>query len=288
MLSRLVFVPLLLLVSRPAPAQQPRLPAADTVVVELRLSDGSTLTGRVVATTDSSCTLVTAAGLTVVVPLRSLASWRPEGRWGAYGGRFGHADPNRSRLFLAPTARTMPRGEGYVGDYYLFFPVVGYGIADRVTLSGGMSIIPGLQIDQQLLYLAPKIGLVQTPKFSLAAGALYMRLHWSDLLDAWGGIAYGVATFGSEDAAVTVGLGWPFASGETARDPWIMAGGEQRVSNRVKLVVEGWKFPGSTDVPVVGGVRFIGERIAVDFGLVGVLGSDMTGVAPWLDFAVNW
>jgi hypothetical protein len=41
-------------------------------------------------------------------------------------------------------------------------------------------------------------------------------------------------------------------------------------------------------VPVVGGVRFIGERIAVDFGLVRLLGGDMTGVAPWLDFAVNW
>jgi hypothetical protein len=285
---RLVFVPLLLLMSSPAFAQQPRLPPADTTVIEFKLSDGSTLTGRVVETTDSSCTVVTAANLTVVVSLRSLASWRPEARRAAYGGHFGRPDPNRSRLFLAPTARTLPRGEGYVGDYYLFFPVVGYGILDRFMLSGGMSIIPGLKFDEQLLYLAPKVGLVQTPKFNLAAGALYMRLHWTDLVDAWGGVAYGVATFGGEDAAVTAGLGWPFASGGASRDPWVLLGAEQRVSKGIKLLIEGWKFPGSNEVPVVGGVRFIGERIAVDFGLVRLLGGDMTGVAPWLDFAVNW
>lgn len=288
MLRRLVFVPLLLLMSRPALAQQPRLPPADTAVVVLELSDGSTVTGRVVATTDSSCTLVTAAGLTVAVPLRSLAGWRPGARRAAYDGRFGRPDPNRSRLFLAPTARTLPRGDGYVGDYYLFFPVVGYGILDRVMLSGGMSIIPGLNFSQQLLYLAPKVGLVQTPKFNLAAGALYMRLHWTDLVDAWGGVAYGVATFGSEDAAVTAGLGWPFASGGASRDPWVLLGAEQRVSKGIKLLIEGWKFPGSNEVPLVGGVRFIGERIAVDFGLLRLFGGGTTDVAPWLDFAVNW
>jgi hypothetical protein len=26
----------------------------------------------------------------------------------------------------------------------------------------------------------------------------------------------------------------------------------------------------------------------VDFGVVRVLGADMTGVVPWVDFAVNW
>jgi hypothetical protein len=249
---------------------------------------GSMLTGQVVAANDTSCTLVTAAGLRVVVPLRSLTGWLPEARRTLHGGRFGRPDPNRSRLFLAPTARTLPQGQGYVGDYYLFFPLVGYGILDRVTLSGGMSILPGLRFDQQLLYLAPKVGLLQTPKFSLAAGALYMRLDWSDLLTASGGVAYGVGTFGSEDAAVTVGLGWPFAAGGTTRDPWALVGGEWRVSRGIKLLMEGWKFPGSSDVPVVAGVRFVGEKIAVDFGLLRVVGADMTGVVPWVDFAVNW
>ena len=277
-----------LLLPSPALAQQPALPPVDTAVVALQLTDGSTLTGQVVAVDDSSCTLVTAAGLRVVVPRRLVTLWRLEVRPAVPGARFGPPDPNRTRLFLAPTARTLARGDGYFGDYYVFFPVLGFGVADRVMVSGGMSIIPGLQLDQQLFYLAPKVGLVQTPKFSLAAGALYMRLNWADVVDAWGGVAYGVATFGSADAALTVGLGWPFASGGTSRDPWALVGAEWRVAHDIKLLIEGWKFPGSNEVPVIGGVRFIGAKIAVDLGLIRVLGTDMTWVVPWVDFAVNW
>jgi hypothetical protein len=288
MLRHWLFVPLLLLLSHPGTAQPSRVPPADTAVVELRLTDGSTLSGRVVETTDSSCTLVTAAGVKVTVPRRALTGWRLAAGRAASSERFGLSDPNRSRLFLAPTARTLAHGDGYFGDYYVFFPVVGAGITDRVMISGGMSLVPGLQLGQQLFYLAPKIGLVQTPKFNLAAGALYMRLGWQDVVDAWGGVAYGVATFGGENAALTVGLGWPFASGGSTRDPWALMGGEWRVARDVKLLFEGWKFPGTNEVPVVGGVRFIGARIAVDLGLIRVLGADMTGVAPWLDFSVSW
>jgi hypothetical protein len=270
----------------PALAQQPQLPPADTAIVELRLVDGTTLAGRVVARTDTSCTVVTAAGLTVVVPRRSLTSWSGPEIPGP--SRFGRADPGRTRLFLAPTGRTLARGEGYVGDYYVLFPVVGYGITDRFTLAGGMSAIPGLTIGQQLFYLAPKVSLVRSPTFNLGVGALYMRLLWSSVVNAWGGVGYGVATLGGEDAALTLGLGWPFAAGGSTRDPWVMAGGEQRVSRGVKLLIEGWKFPGSNDVPVVAGVRFVDVKVAVDLGFVRVFGEDQTGIVPWVDFSVKW
>ncbi len=242
MLRGLALVLLLGLLAAPARAQQPALPPVDTAVVELQLADGSAVTGRVVAVNDTTCTVMTAAGLTVVIPRRALARWRTVGA--PMGGRFGRRDPAGSRLFLAPTARTLPRGQGYVGDYYVFFPVVGYGILDRFTLAGGMSFIPGLPLEDQLVYLAPKVGLVRSPKFNLAAGALFMRLGWSNVVDASGGVAYGVATLGGDDAALTVGLGWPFAAGGGDSRPWIMAGAEWRVSRGVKLLIEGWRFPG--------------------------------------------
>ena len=67
---------LLVLASR-AVGQQP--PPVDTVaVVALHLSDGSDVTGRVVAADDSSLTLLTFAGARVTVPRRSIVSWRPQ------------------------------------------------------------------------------------------------------------------------------------------------------------------------------------------------------------------
>lgn len=207
---------------------------------------------------------------------------------GAWRPRFSPRDPGRARLFLAPTARTMPRGQGYIGDYFVFFPVVGYGITDHILLSGGASVLPWLSFSQQLIYLAPKIGLVETPGFSFGVGGLYMRLLMTELVDAWGGVGYGVATFGGEDAAVTLGVGWPFASGGGTRELWAMAGGELRVDRSIKLLAEGWQFPGARVVPVVFGVRLMSEQTAVDLGLVRVLGSDTKGIGPWVDFTWKW
>jgi len=271
----------------PARAQQPAVPPVDTAVIELRLTDGSTIVGRIVAAGDTACTVQTAAGLTVFVPRGVLAGWHRAGAATAEDVS-GPPDPGRTRLFLAPTARTLASGQGYAGDYYVFFPVVGYGIADRFMLSGGMSLIPGLTFDEQLVYLAPKVALVRGPHFSLAAGGLFMRLQWADFVSASGGVGYGVATLGDDAAALTLGLGWPLGAGAHAQHPWIMGGAEYRLSRSVKLLAEGWRFPGSSEVPVVGGIRFIEARVAVDIGLVQVVGQHDIGIVPWVDFSVLW
>lgn len=273
-----------------AAAQQPALPPVDSVkVVEVRLSDGSTLAGRVLATDDTSLTLVTPAGLRIVVPRRTLAAVRVL-RGVIVNGQFRRRDPNVSRLFFAPTARTLPKGDGYFGDYYLFIPTVGYGFTDRVTISAGMSIIPGMALGDQLYFIAPKVSLVQTPTLGVAAGFLYAGAGLASGGGS-GGIGYGVGTLGGEDAAVTLGLGWPFIVGHgSSRNPWVMFGGEARTSNRIKLLAEVWKFPGSSEMPGVFGMRFIGERMAVDFGLMHVFGADMGSwpFIPWVDFVIHW
>jgi hypothetical protein len=70
----------------------------------------------------------------------------------------------------------------------------------------------------------------------------------------------------------------------------LILGGEQRISRRSKLLLEVWKLEGVTEVPSVFGVRFFGERLAVDFGLLYVFGVETDGwpFFPWVDFVVNW
>jgi hypothetical protein len=282
---------LLLLIGRVAPAQQqPRLPPVDSArVVTLRLTDGTELVGRVVAASDSSVALVTPAGLQVKVPRTALVSWHA--RAGAIvRGRLVQEDPNVSRLFFAPTARTLPAGDGYFGDYYLFFPVVAYGVTDRFTISGGMSLIPAVSLGDQLYFIAPKVGLVRTPSLGLAVGVLYGGAALASE-GASGGVAYAAGTLGSEDHAITVGLGWPFVVGQGGTtSPWGMLGAETRLSDRLKLLAELWKLPAADEIPGVFGLRFFGERMAVDFGLIHVLGADMGNwpFIPWVDFAVHW
>lgn len=273
-------------IAAPAAAQRPTVPSVDSAaVVSLRLTDGSELMGRVVAADDSSLTIVTLAAARVQLPRTSIVSWRPvAGQTTARG--FQPDDPNTSRLFFGPTGRTLDQGSGYFADYYLFFPVVGYGVHDRVTLSAGMSIIPGLS--SQLLYVTAKVGVVRSDNVAVALGGFYATVP--DEADAALGTAYGVATFGNSNHAITFMGGYPFTTQDVAQEPLFMMGGETRIGRRSKFLGEVWKFPETSEVPVVFGLRWFGDRLAVDFGFVYALGSSTEGwpLVPWVDFAVNW
>ncbi len=268
-------------------AQTPRPPAppVDTsAVISLRFTDGTQLTGRVVARDDSSLTIVTVAGLRVNTPLRAIAAWRG-GMGRVSGGHFRPPDPNRSRLFLTPTARTLPSGGGYFADYYLFLPFLGYGVTDRITVAGGVSLIPGAT--SQLLYIAPKVGLVQSPTVSVAVGGVYLTVPGEA---GWVGAGYGVVTLGDEENALTVLGGYAFENGDRSDAPTFIIGGEHRIGDGSKLLVEAWKFPGADVVPVLFGVRWFGTWVAVDFGLIKAFGTSTEGFpfVPWVDFAVTW
>jgi len=288
MLRRFMLVLLLVGFGRAARAQEPALPPVDTTrVVELRLSDSTTVVGRVVAEDLSSLTLLTAAGARVNLPLASLGRWRYVAPAQAAPPVFGR-DPSDSRLFLAHTARPVPKGRFTLLDYLIFLPVASYGVTDRLSLTGGMSLLPGSP--DQLFYVAPKFTLVEGGPASVAAGVLYLRVVGLLPTSGYAGVAYGVTTIGSPTTAATVLVGFPFASSGWERRPLVVLGGESRVSQRVKLLVEGWTIPGTDVVPAVGGVRLIGTRVSWDLGLLFLIGARETrgGFLPWVDFTVHW
>lgn len=276
----------LLGVASPTVAQQPTVPPVDsTAVVAVRLSDGSSFTGRVIAADDTSFTLVTIAGARVIVPRGALVSWRQEvGKVTATGVR--QVDPNTHRLFFGPTARTLPKGRGYFADYFLVFPAAGFGLSDRVMLSGGISLVPGAS--SQLVYVAGKASLVQRTDASFALGAFWATVP--DQADASLGVGYAVTTIGGEDHAVTLMAGLPFATQEVTNEPLFIVGAETRTGRGSKFMVETWKLPGTSEVPALAGMRWFGEKVAVGFGLIYVFPSGIEGwpFIPWVDFSINW
>jgi len=267
-----------------AVGQQPAPPPVDTVtVVTIRLIDRTEVTGRVMATDDSSVTLLTFAGARVVVPNRSVVSWRKrEGRVTA--GGFQQADPNTSHLFFGPTARTLPQGRGYFTDYYLFFPVAGGGVTDAVMVSGGFSLLPGSS--EQIAYGAAKVRVVHRSDLSVAIGGLYGGIPG----EGSAGFGYAVTTIGSDDNALTLMGGVPFSTDELADEPIFMVGGEARTGGASKFMAEVWKLPGEEDVPLLFGMRWFAQKVAVGFGFVYVFPSSVEGwpFIPWVDFSINW
>src|SRR5688572_21282328 len=123
-------------------------------------------------------------------------------------------DPNYSRLLFAPTGRPLKKGDGYFSDYELLFPGVAYGLTDNVTLAGGVSVIPGLGLDEQLFYISPKVGFKLGERASVAVGALVAAAGGGEGDGESAYIGFAVGTFGGPRRSLTVGLGLGDTSGQ--------------------------------------------------------------------------
>lgn len=283
--SILVLILSALLVPRPAAAQSAQ---ADTLrTVRILLVDGSSQTGTLVEESASEVTIRSAAGITMRIPrerIRELID--------VTGSRFVRLDPNISRLLFAPTARAVPKREGYIADYWLFFPFVAYGAGGGVTLAGGMTLIPG--ISSQLVYLAPKWSIVDGPRSGLAVGVLAVTAvgNVSDWDIGFAGLLYGVGSIGSPTSSASLGLAFGYSDGDVSGKPVFMLGGEHQISNSTKLITENWWVAGIEDALIISaGIRFFGDKVAVDLAFITVPELIKEGgwpAVPWLGFAYNF
>ncbi len=245
------------------------LAAAADKVIAVALRDGSRLVGRVVAEDDTSLTVATADGLEVVVRRASVVSMTPVGE----DGRSISVDPNYSRLMFAPTARPLKKGDGYFSDYELLFPGVAYGITDNISLAGGLSVIPGVGLDEQLFYVAPKVGFNLGDRASVAVGGLLAGSGAGDIGGESAYIGFAVGTFGGPKRSLTLGLGLGDTTSEFSDAvPIVMAGGTATLSRRVALVGETWMFLNDdfrlAEQPFGVAARLFGDRLSADVGVI--------------------
>ncbi len=252
----------------------------------ISLADGSSLVGRILEVSDQDVRFESEVGI-VTIPISKVTSIELVAGSAFRDGQYWFPNPNQTRLFFAPTGRMLGQGKGYFTDVYLFFPGVVYGITDNISLGGGVSLFPGVDFDEQLLYLMPKIGVSASSSFAFSTSVLLVRIPDDDPF--LGGILFGSGTLGSGDKSLTFGIGYGFWDGELADKPAILLGGELRASRRIALVSENWVLP-DFDEPLVSlGVRFFGNSLSVDMALINSIGGDaiFPGV-PYVDFVYNF
>jgi hypothetical protein len=234
---------------------------AQEVLYELTLKDGTRVQGYLEQDTPERVTLRTVGGARLEVPRADVVSLKPaDGR--IQDGRYLRADANPTRLFFGPTGRAVKKGEGYVGTYQAILPFVQYGITDRISIGGGTPIFFGA--GSLPFWVTPKVQVYNSPRVSSSIGVIhFLNIDGNNL-----GIAYSATTIGTTDDALTVGLGWAYDRDERDSDgaPVLMIGGETRVSPRTKLITENYIFDGGGFVS--GGVRFLGESLSADFGIL--------------------
>lgn len=254
--------------------------AADTTLQRLELRDGSVLYGRVLQEGDPLLFRLTNGGELQVAreDLRSLRAVEMS----PAGSRF---DPNTTRLFFGPTARTLPKGRGYASLFELVIPFIGYGINDHLLVSGGTPLFLVGDEGSRLFWLTTKWRLLSRKDLALAIGALgFATLDGENSA----GILYGVATRGTEHAALHAGLGYGVIDGGLADHPAVLLGGEIVLRPGITLLSENYLLPGGNAVFGIG-PRFSGERFCVDLGLLMPFATDDAFfLFPMVNLVWNW
>lgn len=203
-------------------------------------------------------------------------------------------DPNKTRLFFAPTGRNLKQGTGYFSVTELFFPTIAFGITDFFTAAGGISIVPGL--DAQIYYLNGKARILHIKNLDLSAGLLYTNATSND--ESGLTVPYAVGTYGTNNSSLSLGVGISLqrldGDESSGSYPMFMLGGETKLSYSVKLISENWIPTEPESVKFFSlGVRFFGKRLAGDFGLVLIIdenGETIGGwpLIPWIGLNYNF
>jgi hypothetical protein len=203
-------------------------------------------------------------------------------------------DPNYSRLLFAPTGRPLRKGDGYFSDHELVFPGVAVGLTDNLSIAGGLSVIPGLRLDRQVFYVSPRIGWNLGDKAAVSFGALYAAVPDDDDVDDLA-VGFAVGTLGDRKRSLSVGLGLgdvhlPDGFNPT---PILMIGGTVTLSRHTALVSESWFALGEdfnpTEQPFGLGIRFFGEKLSADVGLVFVPEYVAEGIfLPWASISYHF
>ena len=301
-LAVLVSLPLAAAAQDPAPPQAAEAQGAE--VVTLRLKDGSSLRARIVAEDERNLKIVTVGGLAMEVARESVD--RIE-RDGVDAPR--PSDSNYTRLLFSPTGRPLRKGEGYFSDHYVVFPGVAYGLTDNISLGGGLSVVPGLGLSEQLYYGSARVGKQFSERVAVSGGVLIARGGDSELDTL--GLGFVTATLGKPDKSLTLGAGVARTLSEeyytgyvgsewqgnfrnkASYTPVVMVGGTARLSRRLALVSENWLILTEdfklSEQPFALGVRFLGDRLTADVGvlLIGEL-IEEGFPAPWLSVTYHF
>jgi len=251
---------------------------------------GTQFNGILRAVSEEALTFETRELGVVTVPrlnLRQLTNQTPEQarRGFSYVG-------NSTHMFLAPTARNLHQGEAEAQIINIFLGEVNYGITDNISLGLLVPVIPFLGIPA--VAITPKVSVPVGDKLRVGAGVLYgfttgVGLNGGD--GASGGIGYGLATYGTADTNVTLGLGYGFAGGDIGRSPVGVVGANVRLSRLFTLVNETYlaSFDNNGGLGGLAGLRYATPRFSGSLGALYYTSRRDSGIYPaYLDVAFRF
>ncbi len=265
---------------------------ARSVTYEVELSDGTVLTGKLIAETDTAIELQLKNLGKLTVRRNKIKRIMPLTDSDDVKKSFWFKNPHASRLLIAPTAIPLRKGEAYYRNIYGVVNTFYYGICNNLSVGGGFDFITmfgnfgdGLH---PMLHFNVNSGFKVAKNFYAGAGGIAIKKPY----ESWTSIIYGTGTYGNYNINITTGLGWGFIDGSFEKKPFIMIGGMIRISEKLWLISENWIAPfidREYYSMVSYGLRFAARRIAVDLAFINneEISNEIFIGIPFVDFVVK-
>lgn len=250
--------------------------------VEVTLTNNSEFYGYILSVQEQEIELRTPAGIRFIGISKIRSVREVDGTNIAYSW---FPDANQTRLFFSPSAKPMQKGTGYYQNIYVFFSTASYAVSNNVSFSGGISLLPGLSINQQLYFISGRTGAAVGENHYISGGIGTAAIPGTgeQLFTGYGSYTYDMLR-GSFTTGIT-GISIMEDIGNYA----ILLGGDYRVSEKVSIVSENHLFPEDNATVLSGGLRFMGENMTIDLAFFRPgLSEDIGFGVPYVDFVFNF
>ncbi|MFK7808772.1 MAG: hypothetical protein AB8F74_13295 [Saprospiraceae bacterium] len=254
-----------------------------TAYVEVNLKDGASFIGELVAEESDHLIIKTASLGEITIDKEKVDSYEMLSSQSYVNGVYYHKTANSSRNIFAPTGYGLKKGEGYYQNFMIVVNQISYGITDYFSMGVGfefVSILAGANSfgddggtgpSLPAFMITPKFSIpIKENKWNIGIGALALNIPDSDnLFDV--GALYGVSTWGSENSNFTVGVGIGYTEDRISDRPLFTLSANHRLSKRIALVTENWIMAEEGETLTFNsiGARYLGDKVSVDFALVG-------------------
>ena len=261
-------------------------PVDSTKTYKIELNDGSIFIGKILQKDSVNLVMITSSIPKIEIPISKIKTLEIVNELNLKNGIYWFPNPHATRYLYAPSAFNLKKGEGYYQNTLLFLNSFNVGITDNISIGGGLELLSTFAFRDPIFFITPKVGFKVTEKFHAGGGVLFARIPGISL-----GTIFGTGTYGSKDHNITSSLGWGFVDGEFSQRPIITLSGMTRVSKRVALVTENWLIPTDSYYGIFSyGVRFLGEKIAVDLAFINnpdIAEEIIIGI-PYVSFTVKF
>lgn len=262
----------------------------DSIKVQIETIDGNEYIGYILSKTNESVEIKTDKIGVITIPQSEIKTISEINTKKAKDGTYWLDNPQATRYFWAPNGYNLKRGEGYYQNVWVLFNQVTLGVTNHFSAGVGMVPLFLFSSGTTPVWLTAKFTMpIEENKFNIGAGALLGTVLGEDSNSGFG-ILYGIATFGSKDQNLNLGLGWAYADGEIAHNPTINISGMIRTGAKGYFITENYIISTSDDFAVlsmIGGRRLI-KHTGLDFGLMIPIEKDMENFVaiPWLGFTI--